>query len=179
MDSAAKFKELKLQFQDLLEWEFIQKSESPWGAPMFFVKKKDVSLRLCIDYRGLNAMTVKKKYLLPYIDGLFDQLQGVVVFLKLDFRQGYYQLRIKKENIPKTAFNTQYGYYEFAVMPFGLTNAPTTFMDLMHRVFKYYLDQFVVVFIDDILMYSKTKEEHESFENGIANLKRVSTVCQI
>lgn len=112
-------KELKLQLQDLLERGFIHESKSPWSAPVLFVKKKDESLRLCIDYRGLNAVTIKNKYHLPYIDELFDQLQGVVVFSKLDLRQGYYQLRIRKENVPKTAFNTRYGHFEFAVMPFG------------------------------------------------------------
>ncbi|XP_071917068.1 uncharacterized protein [Coffea arabica] len=121
---------------------------------------KDGTLRLCIDYRGLNNVTVKNKYPLPHIDELFDQLQGAVVFSKLDLRQGYYQLLIRKEDVPKTAFNSWYGHFEFAVMPFGLTNAPAAFMDLIHRVFKPYLDQFVVVFIDDILVYSKTREEH-------------------
>ena len=156
----AELKELKIQLQDLLERGFIKESDSPWGAPVLFVKKKDGSLRLCIDYRGLNEVTIKNKYPLPLIDGLFDQLQGSVVYSKLDLRQGYYQLRIKKEDIPKTAFNSRYGHFEFVVMPFGLTNAPTAFMDLMQRIFKKYLDQFVVVFIDDILVYSKTREDH-------------------
>ena len=136
----AEFKELKLQLQDLLEREFIHESESSLGAPVLFVKKMDGSLRSRINYRGLNAVTVKNKYLLPQIDELFDQLQGVVVYSKLDLRQGYYQLRIKREDVPKTTFNARYGHYEFAVMLFGLTNAPTSFMDLMHRVFKPYLD---------------------------------------
>nr|XP_027088732.1 uncharacterized protein LOC113710084 [Coffea arabica] len=156
----AELKELKIQLQDLLERGFVRESDSPWGAPVLFVKKKDGSLRLCIDYRGLNEGTIKNKYPLPLIDSLFDQLQGAVVFSKLDLRQGYYLLKIKKEDIPKTAFNPRYGHFEFAVMPFRLTNAPTAFMDLMQRVFKKYLDQFVVVFIDDILVYSKTREEH-------------------
>ncbi|XP_027171567.1 uncharacterized protein LOC113771150 [Coffea eugenioides] len=145
---------------DLLEKGFVKESDSPWGAPVLFVKKKDGSLRLCIDYRGLNEATIKNKYPLSLIDSLFDQLQGSVVFSKLDLRQGYYLLKIRKEDIPKTAFSTRYGHFEFAVMPFGLTNAPAAFMDLMQRIFKKYLDQFVVVFIDDILIYSKTREEH-------------------
>ena len=116
----------------MLEWGFIRESESPWGAPVLFVKKKNSSLKLCIDYRGLNDVTVKNKYPLPHIDELFDQLQEAVVFFKLDLRQGYYQLRIRQEDIPKTAFNSRYGHFEFVVMPFGLTNAPTAFMDLMH-----------------------------------------------
>mgnify|MGYP004715960303 CR=1 FL=1 len=145
----------------MLEWGFIRESESPWGAPVLFVKKKNSSLKLCIDYRGLNDVTVKNKYPLPHIDELFDQLQEAVVFFKLDLRQGYYQLRIRQEDIPKTAFNSRYGHFEFAVISFGLTNAPTAFMDLMHRIFKPYLDQFVMVFIDDILVYSKTRENHE------------------
>ena len=118
-------------------------------------------MRLCIDYRELNKMTMKNKYPLPRIDDLFDQLQGVCVFSKIDLRSGYRQLRVKSENVPKTALQTRYGHYEFLVMPFGLTNAPVAFMDLMNRVFKPYLNHFVVVFIDDILVYSKSSEEHE------------------
>ena len=128
---------------------------------MLFVKKKDGSLRMCIDYRGLNQVTVKNKYPLPYIEELFDQLQGARVFSKLDLRQGYYQLKIKEEDVPKTAFNTRYSHYEFLVMPFGLTNAPTAFMDLMQLVFQPYLNQFVMIFIDDILVYSKSEEDRE------------------
>ncbi|XP_075521380.1 uncharacterized protein LOC142554602 [Primulina tabacum] len=128
----AKLKELKIQLQELVDRNYIQPSSSPWGAPMLFVKKKDGTLRLCIDYRDLNNVTIKNKYPLPRIDELFDALQGSKVYSKLDLRQGYYQLRIRQEDIPKTAFNTRYGHYEFLVMPFGLTNAPATFMDLMH-----------------------------------------------
>ena len=118
-------------------------------------------MRLCIDYRGLNDITIKNKYPLSYIDEWFDQLQGVAVFFKLDLGQGYYQLRIKEEVVPKTTFNSRYRHFEFLVMSFGLTNAPVTFMDLIHQIFKSYLDQFVVIVIDDILTYSKTKEDHE------------------
>ena len=157
----AELKELKMQLQDLLDSGFIRPSSSPWGSPVLFVKKKDGALRMCIDYRGLNQVTIKNKYPLPRIDELFDQLQGSTVFSKLDLRQGYYQLRIKESDIPKTALNSRYGHYEFVVMPFGLTNAPAAFMDLMHRVFHKYLDQFVVVFIDDILVYSKNESDHE------------------
>ncbi|KAJ3680982.1 hypothetical protein LUZ60_015471 [Juncus effusus] len=154
-------KELKSQLDELLKLGFIRPSVSPWGAPVLFVKKKDGSMRLCIDYRELNKVTVKNKYPLPRIDDLFDQLQGAQVFSKIDLRTGYHQLKIKPEDIPKTAFRTRFGHYEFLVMSFGLTNAPAAFMDLMNRVFKPYLDSFVIVFIDDILNYSKNGKEHE------------------
>ncbi|GJU30037.1 putative reverse transcriptase domain-containing protein [Tanacetum coccineum] len=154
-------KELSEQLKELSDKGFIRPSSSPWGAPVLFVKKKDGSFRMCIDYRELNKLTVKNRYPLPRIDDLFDQLQGSSVYSKIDLRSGYHQLRVREEDIPKTAFRTRYGHYEFQVMPFGLTNAPAVFMDLMNRVCKPYLDKFVIVFIDDILIYSKNKQEHE------------------
>ena len=126
-----------------------------------FVKKKDDTLQMCIDYRQINKVTVKNKYPLLKIEDLFDQLKGASVFSKIDLRSGYYQLRVKDVDVPKKAFRTRYGHYEFLVTPFGLPNALTAFMDLMNRVFHPYLDQFVVIFIDDILVYSKDAQNHE------------------
>ncbi|GJQ95023.1 putative reverse transcriptase domain-containing protein [Tanacetum coccineum] len=163
-------KELSEQLKELSDKSFIRPSSSPWGAPVLFVKKKDGSFWMCIDYRELNKPTVKNRYPLPRIDNLFNQLQGSSVYLKIDLRSGYHQLRVRKEDIPKTAFRTRYGHYEFQVMPFGLTNAPAVFMDLMNRVCKPYLDKFVIVFIDDILIYSKNKQEHEEHLKQILEL---------
>ena len=155
-------KELKFQLQELLEKGFIRPSVSPWGAPMLFVKKKDGTLWLCVEYRQQNKMTVKNKYPLPMIDDLLNQLKDASVFLKIDLRSGYHQLRIKDADVHKTAFRMRYGHYEFLVMLFRLTNETTTFMDLMNRVFRLYVYQFVVVFIDDILVYSKDREDHDT-----------------
>ncbi|GKD41173.1 putative reverse transcriptase domain-containing protein [Tanacetum coccineum] len=156
----SEMQELSNQLQELADRGFIRPSTSPWGAPVLFVKKKDGSFRMCIDYRELNKLTVKNRYPLPRIDDLFDQLQGSSVYSKIDLRSGYHQLRVRDEDIPKTAFRTRYKHYEFQVMPFGLTNEPAVFMDLMNRVCKPYLDKFVIVFIDDILIYSRNIEEH-------------------
>jgi hypothetical protein len=152
--------ELKTQLQDLLEKGFIRPNSSPWGCPAIFVKKEDQTLRMSVDYRPLNEVMIKNKYPLPWIDILFDQLTGARVFSKIDLRSGYHQIRIRPEDIPKTAFTTQYGLFEYLVMSFGLTNAPAHFTYLMNSVFMPELDKFVVVFIDDILIYSKNEEEH-------------------
>jgi hypothetical protein len=151
---------LKNELQELLDKGYIRPRSSPWGCPALFVKKKDGSLRLCVDYRPLNAVTVKNKYPLPRIDVLFDQLAGARVFSKIDLCSGYHQIKIRPCDIPKTAFSTRYGLYEFLVMSFGLTNAPAYFMYLMNFVFMTELDNFVVVFINDILIYSKNEKEH-------------------
>jgi hypothetical protein len=156
----AELAELKKQLQGLLDMGFIHPSTSPWGCPALFVKKKDESLRLCIVYRPLNAVTIKNKYPLPRIDVLFDQLVGAKVFSKIDLRSGYHQIKIWGSDIPKTAFSTRYELYEFLVMSFGMMNAPAYFMYLMNSIFMPELDKFVVVFIDDTLVYSKNKEEH-------------------
>jgi hypothetical protein len=152
--------ELKIQLQDLLDKGYIHPSASPWGCPALFVKKKDNSLRLCVDYHPLNAVTIKNKYPLPRIDILFDQLAGAKVFCKIDLCSGYHQIKIRKSDIPKTAISTRYGLYEYPVISFGLTNAQAYFMYLMNSVFMQELDQFVVVFIDDILIYSKNPKDH-------------------
>ncbi|GJU78680.1 putative reverse transcriptase domain-containing protein [Tanacetum coccineum] len=168
----SEMQELSNQLQELTDRGFIRPSTSPWRAPVLFVKKKDGFFKMCIDYQELNKLTIKNHYPLPRIDDLFDQLQGSSVYSKIDLRSGYHQLRVREEDIPKTAFRTRYGHYEFQVMPFGLTNAPAVFMDLMNRVCKPYLDKFVIVFIDDILIYSRNKEEHASHLRIILELLR-------
>ena len=144
-----------------MDKRFVRLSTSPWGASVLIAKKRGKTLRLCIDYRQLNKVMIKNRYPLPRIDDLFDQLRGARVYSKIDLRTGYHQLRVRDTDIPKAAFRTHYGHFEFTVMPFGLMNAPVAFMDLMHRVFQPYLDQFVVVFVDDILIYSQSGWEHE------------------
>ncbi|GJV47615.1 putative reverse transcriptase domain-containing protein [Tanacetum coccineum] len=168
--ASSEMKELSEQLQELSDKGFIRHSSSPWGAPVLFVKKKDGSFRMCIDYHELNKLTVKNRYPLPRINDLFDQLQGSNIYSKIDLRSGYHQLRVQEQDIPKTAFRTRYGHYEFHVMPFGLTNAPAVFMDLLKRVCKPYLDKFVIVFIDDILIYSKDEREHEEHLKAILEL---------
>ena len=164
--------ELKVQLQELLDKGFIIPRTSPWGTLILFAEKKDKTLRLCIDYRQLNSVTVKNWYPLLRIDDLFDQLRGARVYSKIDLRTGSHQLRVRETDIPKTAFKTRYGHFEFTMMPFGLTNALATFMDLMHRVFQPYLDQFVVVFVDDILIYSQSEREHEDHLRIVLQLLR-------
>ncbi|KAA0052124.1 ty3-gypsy retrotransposon protein [Cucumis melo var. makuwa] len=170
----AELKELKVQLQEFLDKGFIRQSVSPWGAPVLFVKKKDGSMPLCIDYKELSKVTVKNIYSLPRIDDLFDQLQGATVFSKIDLWSGYHQLRIKDGDVPKTAFRSRYEHYEFIVMSFGLTNAPAVFMDLMNRVFREFLDTFVIVFINDILIYSKTEAKHEEHLRHVVSKAGVS-----
>jgi hypothetical protein len=159
--SGSELVELKKQIDELLEKCYIRRSTSPWAAPVLFVEKKDGTKRMCIDYRALNEVTVKNKYPLPQIEDLFDQLRGASVFSMIDLRSGYHQLRIRPSDIPKTAFIAKYGLYEFMVTSFRLTNAPAYFMYLMNNEFMDYLVKFVVVFIDDILVYSQNEQEHE------------------
>jgi hypothetical protein len=153
--------ELKKQIAELQAKRFIHPNSSPWGTPILFIEKKDGTQQMCVDYRSLNKVTIKNKYTLPWIEDLFDQMKGASVFSKIDLRSGCHQLRIRESDILKIAFHTRYGLYEYIVMSFRLTNAPAYFMYLMNKVFMEYLDKFVVVFIDDILVYPKTKEEHE------------------
>jgi len=152
--------ELKLQLKEMLDKGYIRPSVSPWGTPILFVKKKDGTLRLCIDYRLLRKVTIKNMNPLPRIDDLFYQLKGATMFSKIDLRSRYHQVQIKEEDIYKTTFQTRYGNYEFVVVLFGLSNSPATFMCLMNSMLRPYLDKFVIVFIDDILVYSKNEEEH-------------------
>ncbi|KAI3810872.1 hypothetical protein L1987_20495 [Smallanthus sonchifolius] len=165
-------KELMSQLQELLDKGFIHPSVSPWGAPILFVKKKDGSMRMCINYRELNKLTIKNRYTLPRIDDRFDQLQGSSWFSKIDLRSGYHQVKVREEDVPKTALITHYGHYDFVVMPFGVTNAPAVFMDLMSRVCRPMLDKFVIVFIDDILVYSKNEEEHAQHLREVLSTSR-------
>jgi hypothetical protein len=153
--------ELKIQLKELLDKGYIHLSSSYWGCPALFVKKKDQSLRLCVDYRPLNAITIKNKYPMPHIDILFYQLASARVFSKVNLHSGSHQIKICLEDVPKIAFSTRYRLYEYLVMSFGLTNAPTHFMYLMNSVFMSELDKFIMVFIDDILVYSKNEEEDE------------------
>ncbi|GKC62654.1 putative reverse transcriptase domain-containing protein [Tanacetum coccineum] len=157
----SEMQDLSAQLQELQDKGYIRKSHSMWGAPVLFVKKKDGALRMCIDYRELNKLIIKNRYPLPGINDIFDQLQGSRYFSKTDLQSCYHQLRVHEDDISKTAFRTRYRHFEFTVMPFGLTNAPAVFMDLINRVCKPYLDKFVIVFIDDIVVYSKSKDEHE------------------
>ena len=156
--SAKGLDELKQQLRDLTEKGYIQPSVSPFGAPVLFVPKKDGGM--CVDYRALNRVTVHNRYPLPRIDELLDRLRGAQFFTKINLRSGYHQIRVHPEDVHKTAFRTRYGHFEFLVLPFGLTNAPATFMHLMHSIFREYLDSFIVIFLDDILVYSKGLREH-------------------
>jgi len=155
---------LKVKLEELLDNGFIRSRNSSWGALMLFMKKKDGTPWLCIDYRHLNRVMAKNKYPLPWVDGLFDQLKGANVFLKISLRSGYYQWRIREQDLPKTAFKTQYRHYKFLLMSFGLTNASVVFMDLMNEIFWPYLDKSVVVFINDMLLYSSSYLEHEQHQ---------------
>jgi hypothetical protein len=159
--SRLELKELQMQLEEILKKGYIRPSVSPWGTPILFLKNKDGTLRLCINFRWLNKVIVKNKYPLPRIVDIFDQLKDEKVFSKTDLRSGYHQVRIKEEDISKTAFSTRYGHYEFTVVPFGLSNAPVVFMCLMNSVFREYLDKFVIVFLDEIIIYSKSEEKHE------------------
>ena len=152
--------EIKKQVEKLLHMSFVRPSKSPWASPVLFASKKDGSLRFCVDYRALNRFTVKNSYPLPRIDMLMDQIGGAKYFSTIDLRSGYHQMRISEENIPKTAFSTRYGHYEYTVVPFGLTNAPAAFMSITNDVFRDYTDSFVMVYLDDILIYSNSWSEH-------------------
>ena len=168
----AQMGELSKRLEELSDKGFIRPSTSPYGAPVLLVKKKDGDMRLCVDYRALNKHTMKNRYPMPRIDDLMDRLEGAKVFTKIDLRSGYHQIRVRPEDIQKTAFRTRFGHFEFLVMPFGLTNAPATFMRLMQEVFRPLLDKCVVVYLDDILVYSRTAEEHQQHLRQVLDLLR-------
>lgn len=170
--SYLELEELKKQIMDLLDKGFIRPSKSPFGAPIVFVKKKDGGLRMCIDYRALNKITIPNRAPLPRIDELLDRLNGAKYFSTLDLRSGYYQIRIKSEDIPKTAFRCQYGHFEFLVLSFGMSNAPATFQTLMNTIFRREMNESVLVYIDDILVYSRTAEAH------LRHLRRVLEILR-
>ena len=170
--SIPKLVELNLKLQELIEKGYIQPSVPPWGAPILFVKKKDGTIQMCIDYHQLNKMTIKNCYPLPRINDLFDLVGGSKIFSKIDLRSSYHQVRIHDEDIHKTTFHTRYKNYKFVVMPFGLTNAPMKFMCMMNNIFTKYLYKFILVFIDDILIYSKSKKEHEDHVHIVLQVLR-------
>jgi hypothetical protein len=175
--STPELKEFQMQLEELMKKGYVCPSVSPRGAPILFVKKKDGTLILFIDFRQLNKVTVKNKYPLPRIDDLFNQLKDEKIFSKIDLRSGYNQVRIKEEDISKTAFRTRYAHYEFTVVPFGLSNAPVVFMFLMNGIFREYLDKFVIVFLDDILIYYKSAEEHEQHLRMVLQVLREHQLC--
>ena len=164
--------ELKKHFAELVNAGYVEPSKSPYGAPVLFVRKKDGGMRMCIDYRALNKLTVKNSCPLPRIDELLDRLRGARISSKIDLRSGYHQIRVADGDVEKTAFRTRYGHFQFKVMPFGLTNAPATFMHLMNSIFREYLDEFVIVFLDDILIYSRNLADH------LQHLRKVLTVLR-
>jgi hypothetical protein len=175
--SSDQLQELKVEIKGLMGKDFIRSSSSPWGAPVIFVGKKGGTQRMCLDYRSLNDVTIKNKYSLPRIEDLFDQMRGAKGFSKIDLRSGYHQMKIRPLDIPMRAFTTRYGLYEYTVMSFGLTNAPTYFIYLMNKIFMKYLDKFVVVFIEDILIYSKNEEEREDRLRLVLQKLREHELC--
>ncbi len=164
--------EIKKQVEKLIDMGFVRPSKSPWASPVLFASKKDGSLRFCVDYRALNKFTIKNSYPLPRIDSLMDQICTAKYFSTIDLRSGYHQMRIAEEDIPKTAFSTRYGHYEYTVVPFGLTNAPAAFMSIMNNIFHDYADKFVTVYLDDILVYRNSWEEHITHLNLVLNRLR-------
>ena len=163
---------LKLRVEELLAKGLIRPSKSPYGAPVLFTKKKDGGLRMCVDYRALNTQTIKNSYPLPRVDQMFDRLYQSSIFSTLDCTSGYHQIRIKPEDVEKTAFNTRYGQFEYLVVPFGLCNAPATFQKMVHEIFLKFLDEFLEIFIDDLLIHSQSEDEH------LEHLKKVLTLCE-
>ena len=178
--SPLELQEARTQIEYLLEHKFIRPSDSPYGAPVLFVPKKDGGLRMCIDYRWLNKKTVRNRYPLPLPEELFDRLGNARVFSKIDLRSGYWQIPVRADDIQKTAFKTRWGLFEFLVMPFGVTNAPAQFMGMMNHLLREYLDLCVLVFLDDLLIYSANMEEHAgTSQEDPVRIEETTTLCQV
>ena len=178
--SPRELQEIETQVRDLLAKGLIEPSISPYGAPVLFVHKKDGGLRMCTDYRALNKVTVRNQFPLPRIDDLLDRLNGATVFTSLDLLSGYHQIRLQDTDVVQTAFNTPFGLYQYRVLPFGLCNAPAVFQNTMNNIFRPFLNKCVLIYLDDILVFSKTPEDHlENLRQVLGTLRRHRLYCKL